>query len=343
MSTVNRRWVLARRPEGKLQDRDFARADAELTDLGPGEVRVRVTHLSFDASQRLWTSVDSYMPAVPLGSVMRAMGVGQVVASNHADFKPGQLIRGLLGWQDYLQDKGEALLGPLTSMPAGITPVQGLGVMGLTSLTAWFGVNEILKPRPGEVALVSGAAGATGSVAGQVLKAAGARVIGIAGGAEKTQWVKDVAKFDECIDYKNEDVSARLAALAPQGVNMVYENVGGEILDAALEHLAKYARVALCGAVSGYDTADFQGLKNYMNLVYKYGRIEGFLMGDYFPRAAEAVEGLAALQAKGQLAFEVDLQEGFDNIPATLRRLYAGDNRGKQLLKIADLPLPTAS
>lgn len=343
MTTMNRRWVLARRPEGRLKDSDFARADVQLPDLGPDEVRVRVTHLSFDPTQRIWISADSYLPAVPIGAVVRASGVGQVVASNRPDLKPGQLVQGAFGWQDYVQSPGMTELGPITPLPPGLTAEQALGVMGLTSVTAWFGVHDILKPQAGEVAVVSGAAGATGSAAGQILKAAGARVIGIAGGPDKTRWVKEVAKFDDCIDYKNEDVSARIGALAPQGVNMVFENVGGGILDASLEHLALRARIALCGGISSYDTGEIQGLKNYMSLVIQRAKMEGFLVLDYFPRLMEAVQGIGALVAQGKLKVEVDVQQGFENIPSTLRRLFDGGNRGKQLLKLADPPLPIAN
>lgn len=341
MTTTNRRWVLARRPSGRLQDSDFKRDDVQLPELGPDEVRVRVTHLSFDPTQRIWISADSYLPAVAIGAVVRASGVGQVVASNRAEFKPGQMVQGAFGWQDYIQSPGGMTeLGPITALPPGLTPEQAMSVMGMTSITAWFGVHDVLKPKAGEVAVVSGAAGATGSAAGQILKAAGARVIGIAGGPEKTRWVKDVAKFDECIDYKSENVEARIGALAPQGVDMVFENVGGEILDASLAHLALRARVALCGGISGYDTGDVQGVKNYMNIVIQRAKVEGFLVLDYFPRVMEAIQGLGGLLAQGKLVVGVDLQQGFDNIPATLRRLFDGKNHGKQLLKIADPPLP---
>jgi len=193
MSNMNRRWVLTRRPEGRLQDSDFSRADEPLPELGEGEVRVRVTHLSFDPTQRIWISGDSYLPAVPIGAVVRAGGVGQVVASNNPGFKPGQMVQGGFGWQDYVQNAGFTEFGPISLMPPGVTPEQALGVAGLTAVTAWFGVHDILKPQAGETALVSGAAGATGSAAGQILKAAGAKVIGIAGGPEKTRWVCEVA------------------------------------------------------------------------------------------------------------------------------------------------------
>lgn len=340
MGVVNRRWILARRPEGKLRDSDFEQSVVELHDLGPGEVRVRVTHLSYDASQRLWASGDSYMPAVPLGTVMRGGGVGQVVESDRPEFRPGQLVSGGFGWQEYYQGDGDLPMRPLTPLPPGVTPEQLMGVMGLTSWTAWFGVNEILKPRPGDVALVSGAAGATGSVAGQLLKLAGARVIGIAGGSEKVRWVREAAGLDDCIDYKSEDLSERLAQLAPDGVNLVYENVGGAILDTAINHTALHARIALCGAVSGYDADAFPGLRNYMELVYRRVTLQGFLMTDYFPRVREAQEGIGALLAAGKLAFQVDMQEGFENIPATLRRLLEGGNQGKQMIRLTQPPLP---
>jgi len=343
VTTLNRRWVLRRRPEGRLQDSDFARSDVELANLGPDEVRVRVTHLSFDPTQRMWISADSYLPAVPIGAVVRAGGVGQVVASNRPDLKPGQLVQGSFGWQDFVQSKGITELGPITPLAAGLSPETALGVMGLTSITAWFGVHDILQPKPGEAAVVSGAAGATGSAAGQILKAAGVRVIGIAGGPEKTRWVKESAKLDDCIDYKNEDVIQRIAQFAPNGVNMVFENVGGAILDASLANLAQRARIALCGGISGYDTGEVQGLKNYMSLVIQRAKLEGFLVLDYFPRMGEAVHGLGALLAQGKLRVEVDMQQGFEHIPATLRRLFEGKNRGKQLLKIADPPLPVTN
>lgn len=336
MTITNRRWVLQKRPSGRLLDSDFRRADEELRDMAPDEVRVRVTHLSFDPTQRIWVSTDDYLPAVSIGEVVRAIGVGQVVASRREDFKPGQLVQGMFGWQDYVQCKGVTDYGRITPLREGMSPEQALGVMGPTSITAWFGVHDVLKPEVGEVAIVSGAAGATGSAAGQILKSAGVRVIGIAGGQDKVRWVKDIAGFDDCIDYKNENVSEKISNLSPQGVNMVFENVGGEILDSALQNLAFGARVALCGGISSYDGREVHGLSNYMNLVSKRAKMEGFLLLDYFPRIGEAMRGLGALVEQGKLVVEIDLQEGFENIPATLRRLFNGENRGKQLLKLAD-------
>lgn len=343
MTEINRRWVLVRRPEGRLKDSDFKRDDQPLPELGPNDVRVRVTHLSFDPTQRIWIQEDSYMPAVPIGAVVRATGIGQVVASNNPNYKPGQLVQGAMGWQDYVQNEGFTEFGPLFPTPQGLTPEQLMGAYGANSITAWFGVHDILFPKEGETALVTGAAGSVGSAAAQILKAAGCKVIGVAGGPVKKQWCVDVAGMDACIDYKNEDVAARIKNLAPDGLDMIFENVGGEILDAGLANLAIGARISLCGAISGYDSdTPESGLKNYMNLVIQRGTMKGFVMLDYIPRMQEGGMAVAALAAQGKLKVEIDMQEGFENIPATLRRLFEGKNIGKQLLKLTDLPLPVA-
>ena len=341
MSTLtNRRWLLAKRPDGPLEQDHFQLDTQELAELGPDEIRVRVCYLSFDPTQRVWIQQESYLPIVEIGDVVRAFGVGQVVASNHADYKVGQLVQGLLGWQDYYQGSPTTVAGPIGVLPKGVSPEMALGMMGMTSITAWFGVHDVLKPKAGEVAVVSGAAGATGSAAGQILKAAGLEVIGIAGGPEKTRWVVETAGFDHCIDYKSEDVKQRIRELAPKGVKRVFENVGGDILDASLANLATGAVIAFCGAISEYDSdKEISGPKNYMNLVVCRARIQGFLVLDYYARANEAIAGLTDLVAKGQLTCELDIQEGFENIPSTLMRLFSGKNFGKQLLRIEAPPL----
>ena len=329
---LNRRWVLARRPDGVLRSSDFERSDIALGEISEGEVRVRVTHLSFAPTQRIWIERDSYLPAVPIGGVVRAFGVGEVTKSNLPEFSVGDVVEGGFGWQDYWQGPATTDLWRITRLPKDMTPEEALGVFGVTSTTAWFGVEDILRPQAGETALVSAAAGATGSAAGQILKAAGVRVIGIAGGPDKARWVTEVAGFDACIDYRHEDVSARIRALAPGGVDMVYENVGGAILDAALENLALHARIAFCGAIAGYDGGEVEGLKRYLNLVVRRATITGFLVQDYKHRNDEAVAALKALLAQGRFINALDVQHGFERIPDTLGRLFAGKNLGKQIL-----------
>jgi NADPH-dependent curcumin reductase len=343
MTEMNRRWVLAARPQGALKDSDFRRDDQPIPQPGEGEFLVRQTHLSFDPTQRGWISMDTYLPAVPIGAVVRAGGVGQVVQSNNPNFKVGQLVQGGFGWQDYFLTKGMTEFMPVAPVFPGISPEHALGVFGTTGLTAYFGLNEIGKPKAGDVVLVSGAAGATGSVVIQLAKAMGCTAIGIAGGKEKCDWVMAEAGADACIDYKSENVGRRIKELAPKGVNVIFENVGGEILEAGLMNLAQRARVVLCGGISSYNAAspdEIRGIRPYMQLTVTRSRMEGFIVLDYAPRFGEGVQALAGLMREGKLKVLDDVQEGFDNIPATLRRLFDGKNFGKQLLKIADPPLP---
>jgi NADPH-dependent curcumin reductase len=343
MAETNRRWLLAARPQGMIKDSDFRLVEEPVPEPGPGEFLVRQTHLSFDPTQRGWIAFDTYLPAVKIGDVVRAGGVGQVVKSNNPAFKVGQMVQGGFGWQDYMVTSGQTEFMPVTPLFPGMSPEQALGVFGITGLTAWFGLTDVGKPVAGETVLVSGAAGATGSVVIQIAKALGCKVIGIAGGPEKCTWVTDVAGADACIDYKSENVAARIKELAPKGVNVVFENVGGEILEAALMNLALRARVVLCGGISGYNEAnpaESVGIRPYMQLTVMRARMEGFIVLDYAPRYGEGVQALAKLIGEGKLKTAEDVQLGFENIPATLQRLFEGKNFGKQLLKICDPPLP---
>ena len=343
MPETNRRWLLASRPHGVIKDSDFDLVEGPIPEPGPGEFLVRVTHLSFDPTQRGWLAADSYLPAVKIGEPVRAGAVGQVIKSNHAGYKVGQLVQGGLGWQEYVVSSGMTEIGPITPLFPGVSPEQALGVFGITGLTAYFGLTDIGQPKAGDTVLVSGAAGATGSVVVQIAKALGCKVIGIAGGAEKCGWVTGVAGADACIDYRAGYVEATIRELAPNGVNVVFENVGGEILEAALMNLALRARVVLCGGISSYnveDMSEMQGIRPYMQLTIMRARMEGFIVIDYMHRFAEGVQALSALMAEGKLTTAEDVQLGFENCPATLRRLFEGDNLGKQLLKLTDRPLP---
>ena len=334
---TTRRWLLKSRPNGPLKDSDFDLVTVPMPDVGEGQFLVRLTHFSFDPTQRGWLGGDTYLPAVPIGGVVRAGGIGEVVASKHPGFEVGDVVQGTFGWQEHALTDGTTETGPVTKLRAGITPEQALGVFGVTGLTAWFGLTEIGQPKAGDTVLVSGAAGATGSVVVQVAKALGCKVIGIAGGAEKCGWVVEQAGADACIDYRAGNVPRQIRENAPKGVNVVFENVGGEILDAALANLALRARVVLCGGISSYnDTAEDRspGLRNYMNLTVMRGRMEGFIILDFAKRYSEGVAELAKLMAAGKLKTAEDVAHGFDNCPATLRRLFEGKNFGKQLLKL---------
>lgn len=280
---------------------------------------------------------ESYLPPVQLGEPMRAGSVGQVVESNHPDFSKGDIVQTTGGWQDFLIASPDTGVMGLSKVPDGVPPEMMMSVLGVTGLTAYWGLLDLGEPKEGETVLVSGAAGATGSIAGQIAKIKGCRVVGIAGGPEKCQWLKDVAGFDDVIDYKNDNVEQRIAETCPNKVDVFFDNVGGDILEAALNHINMRARVVLCGGISAYNATEPQpGPSNIMNLVIMRARMEGFIVIDYMHRAGEAIAEIMQWIQSGQLHYQVDMQEGFDNIPDTLQRLFTGQNIGKQLLKIAD-------
>jgi hypothetical protein len=298
------------------------------------QVLVRTLYLSCDPTQRGWMARDTYLPAVAIGEVMRSFGAGRVVESRHPNYREGQLVQGLLGWQDYALLDGDS--ARLSVVPEGVPIPIAMSVLGITGLTAYFGLLEIGRPEAGETVVVSGAAGATGSVVGQIARLKGCRVVGIAGGPEKCRWLVDEARFDAAIDYRREDVAARLAELCPGGIDVYFDNVGGEILDAALARLAFKGRVVLCGAIADYNRSELgPGPRNYLNLLLQRGRMEGFIILDFLERAGEAVAELGRWVETGEIKVEVDIQEGLENAPRTLRRLFTGANRGKQLLRIA--------
>jgi len=334
--TINRQWLLAARPHGMVGPDNFSYREAPLESLAAGQVLVRNQVFSFDPTQRNWM-VDrpSYLPPVALGEVMRAGTVGEVVESQHPEFSVGDLVQTTGGWQDFaVVAPGQGPMG-LTKLPEGVSPELMLSVLGITGLTAYFGMLELGEPKARETVLVSGAAGATGSVAGQIARIKGCRVVGIAGGSRKCDWLKEQAGFDEVIDYKSEDVAQRIAETCPQKWDVFFDNVGGAILEAALNHLNLYSRTVLCGGIANYNAIDpVPGPNNLMNLVTNRGRMQGFIILDYLPRALEAVEALLGWVGAGELAYEVDVQEGFENIPKTLQRLYTGENFGKQLLRL---------
>jgi NADPH-dependent curcumin reductase CurA len=334
---TNRRWLLAERPKGDIEDQNFRWVEEPAPALdGDGQVLVRTLYLSVDPTQRGWISHDTYLPAVKIGEVVRSVGVGRVVKSRHPDFAPGDVVTGMLGWQDYALFQADGPGAPQKVIP-GVPIPLAMSALGLTGLTAYFGLLDVGRPAAGETVVVSGAAGATGSVVGQIARIKGCRAIGIAGGQDKCEWLVKVARFDAAIDYKSENVAARLRELCPKGIDVYFDNVGGDLLDTALAQLAMRGRVVLCGAIATYcDTELRPGPKHYLNLLIKRGRMEGFIILDYMKRAPEGVMQLFGWVQSGELVDRVDVKEGLENAPATLRRLFSGENQGKQLLKIAD-------
>jgi NADPH-dependent curcumin reductase CurA len=331
----NRQWLLARRPEGPIAAEDFRLVETPAPDPTDGEALVRNLYLSIDPTQRGWMAGDTYLPAVKIGEVMRSFAVGQVVESRHPAFRPGQVVQGLFGWQEYAIARPGTSSSP-TPVPAGLPVETAMSILGLTGITAYFGLLEVGRPRPGETVVVSGAAGATGSAAAQIAKISGCRVIGIAGGAEKCRYLVDDLGLDGAVDYKSENVGKRLRELCPSGVDVFFDNVGGPALDAVLAQLALRGRIVLCGGIAQYnDARPTPGPSNYLALVMKRGRMEGFIVLDFLSRAGEAVAALSGWLREGRLKDRVDVVDGLENAPAALQRLFEGKNRGKQLVKLA--------
>jgi len=319
-----------------VEPSNFELQEAAVPQPDEGEFLVRNLYLSLDPAMRAWmTDVRSYVPPVQVGEVMRGGTVGRIVESRHPGFDQGELVLGAFGWQDYAVSDGGGMM-PVNKVPDGVPPTMPLGVLGLTSLTAYFGLKEIGQPKEGDTVVISGAAGATGSVAGQLAKHWGCRAIGIAGGSEKSEWLTKELGFDEAIDYKSEDVYKRLRELCPKGLDVFFDNVGGEILEAALGNLAMHARVILCGAISNYNAEAPAGPRNSMNLLVRRSRMEGFVVFDYFPRTDEAMAELVPLVTSGKIRYREDVRDGLEAAPIALCDLYTGAHKGKLLVKIAD-------
>jgi NADPH-dependent curcumin reductase len=331
---TNRRWLLARRPSGALSPDDFRLIETDIPEPGDGEILVRNIYLSCDPTQLGWMTRDTYLPPIPIGDVMRAFAGGEVVKSKDPRYQPGQRVYGWFGWQDYAVAKtGRELVSVI---PPEFSIADGASVLGLTGMTAYFGLLEVGRPKAGETVVVSGAAGATGSTVGQIAKILGCRAVGIAGGEEKCRYITQELGFDAAIDYKSENLVTALRRSCPKGIDVFFDNVGGTILEAALTFLALHARVVICGAISTYgDHAPAPGPRNYLNLLTRRARMEGFLALDYFDRVHEAMAALSGWLREGKLKDRVDVVEGFENAPAALARLFEGKNVGKQLVKIA--------
>ena len=340
MTQMNGQWRLARRPEGMVKTSDFEFVEEPVPALADGQLLVRNLYLAFEPAMRGWLDdVPSYIPPVGIGEVMRASTVGQVVASKHPDYPEGMLVSGMLGWQQYfLTDGTPGPFGGLSPVPEGIPPYRVLSLLGGTGLTAYFGMHDIHPVNEGDTVLVSGAAGATGSVAAQIARLRGAgRVVGIAGGPEKCRWLTETARLDAAIDYKNEDVSRRIGETCPDGVDLFFDNVGGDILDAALLRMAERGRITLCGGISGYNEKEPPpGPRNLMQIVIKRLSMRGFILFDHLAGVGQAITDLSQWAASGEIVVEEDIQEGFEHTPETFLRLFQGKNLGKQLLKIAD-------
>lgn len=331
---VNRQWRLAARPSGAIKKSDFEWVEQPAPSLKDGQVLVRNILLSLDPTNRIWMQeTDSYLPAVGIGEVMRGGTIGVVEESRNSAFREGTRVQGLLGWQDYAVSDGTGL----TSLPdnPAIPLTAFFGLFGHIGMTAYFGLLDIGKPQAGETLVVSAAAGATGSLVGQIGKIKGCRVVGIAGTDEKCRWLTDDLGFDAAINYKTESVLDGLKRCCPDGIDIYFDNVGGEILDAALSLLNQKARVVLCGLISQYNaTEPVPGPYNFGNILVKRARIEGFIVIDYMNRAEECMTHLGKWLAEGKIKYRVDVVVGLERAPEALGKLFDGSNIGKLVVQL---------
>ncbi len=336
MSTVNRQILLNAHPVGDLKHSDFKLVEAPMPTPGEGEVLLQTMYLALEPAMKGWMENRAdYVAPLAIGDVMRGYGTARVTESNNDRFPVGSVVSGGLGWQEYLVTDGKSV--PIQVLPEGVDIPASMGVLGVTGLTAYFGLMEIGKPIEGDTVLISGAAGATGSIAAQLAKIAGCRVIGMAGSAEKCDWLTGELGLDAAINYKIEDVAARVRETCKGGINIYYDNVGGEILDIALNNLADYARVVICGGISRYNlTGEIPGPKNYFNLVFRRSRMEGFIVTDFASRFGEASAILLEHLREGRLCHRETITDGFENMPNALMSLFTGDNIGKQLVRVSE-------
>lgn len=337
MTEVNRQWRLISRPVGVVKKSDFEWREEPIPVPNEGEVLVKQIYLSLDPANRIWMNEqDSYMPAVVLGDVMRGMSLGVVVESKHPSFSKGSFVQAMIGWQDYALFPGKVLT-PIPKLPIPLTTY--LGLLGHIGLTAYVGLLDITHPKEGETLVVSAAAGAVGSIVGQIGKIKGCYVVGIAGSDEKCEWLKKELGFDATINYKTENVAERLKALCPKGIDIYFDNVGGEILDAVLGQINKKARISVCGLISGYNAEKPKpGPYYFPNILVKSAKIEGFIVTDYIHRAQEAMNDLGQWFMAGKLKYKVDVVDGLENAPLAINKLFDGSNQGKLVVKVSEEP-----
>jgi hypothetical protein len=337
--TLNRQWRLKRRPNGAVGAGDLEFVSGPAPTPGDGQALVRNIYLSLDPTNRIWMSDrDQYLPPVEIGQVMRGGTLGVVVESRTPDLPVGAIVApGLSGWQDYeIAIPGIARVLP--QIP-GVPITAFMSVLGVTGWTAYFGLLDIGQPKAGETLVVSAAAGAVGSIVGQIGKIKGCRVVGIAGSDAKCRWVVDELGFDACINYKREDVAAALDAHCPNGIDINFENVGGAIMDAVMARMNNFSRMPLCGMISSYnDVGDTPGPKHFERVLMNRIAIRGFIVLDYFHRSTEAIADVSTWLASGQLKYKVHVDHGLENAVTSLARLFSGDHDGKLLVQVGPDP-----
>jgi NADPH-dependent curcumin reductase CurA len=330
---TNRQWRLAARPTGLFKETDFKLTEEPVPDPGEGKVLVRNLYLSLDPTNRGWASMDTYLPAVAIGDVMRGIGIGAVEKSRHAKFQDGDIVQGMLGWQQYALSDGAGL----TVLPKNpnIPLTAYFGLFGHIGLTAYYGLLDVGRPKAGETLVVTAAAGAVGSIAGQIGKIKGCRVVGIAGSDEKCRWITQDLGFDAAVNYKKEPVLESLKKHCPNGIDIDFENVGGEILDNVLALINLKGRIVLCGLISQYNAdRPVPGPYNFANILVRRARVEGFIVLDYLDRGQEAMTELGKWLMEGRIKYRVEVIEGIEQAPRAVNKLFDGSHQGKLIIKL---------
>jgi len=335
MPTTNRQWKLAAHPQGLVTPDILQLSESPIPALEDGQALARVKYFSIDPTMRIWMAdIPQYMPPVQLGEVMRAFGLGEIAESRHPDFKKGDKVMGLTGLQEFalVTAKDPRAFQKLPSVPF-LSDSNFLGTLGINGLTAYFGLLEVGKPQSGETLVVSAAAGATGSIVGQIGKIKGCRVVGIAGSDEKCKWIKDDLGFDAAINYKHSDWKAQLVAATPSGVDINFENVGGEVMQAVLDRMNLHGRVVLCGLISGYTKQD-PALSSFAQILMKRLRVEGFIILDYASKFMEAGQQLGMWKMMGKIKDKQTIVKGFEKAPEAINMLFQGSNIGKLIVEL---------
>lgn len=337
MSEVNHVWRLRKRPIGDITDDVLSYEQEAIPEPADGECLFRLNYLSLDPTNRIWMSdMDQYMPPVALDDPMRGLVCGTVIKSKNALYKEGDIVSGLGVWADYQIGSPETV-NPMPDT-GSVSVMDEFATLGLVGPTAYFGLLDITNPQPGETVVVSTAAGAVGSIVGQIAKIHGCRVVGIAGSDEKCDWIKNDLGFDAAINYKREEVDVALAEACPEGIDIYFDNVGGEILDACLKLMNLKGRISTCGLISQYNaTEPVAGPKNYSAILMQRLKVEGFIILDYADRYPEAIAAISQWMAEGKIKVRNEVVDGLENALETVKKLYSGTNTGKLLIRVEDI------
>ncbi|NRA45103.1 MAG: NADP-dependent oxidoreductase [Oligoflexales bacterium] len=330
---LNKQIVLEKRPVGKIADGDMRFCEQAVEDIPDGAVLIQNQYVSIDPTHRIWmSSMRQYMDPIELGAVIRALGVGKVIGSKDSSLKAGDIVTGELGWQTHSVRNAKELF-PVKMVPEPLSSL--LSVYGLTGVTAYFGLLDIGEPKAGETVLVSGAAGAVGSVVGQIAKIKGCKVVGVCGSDEKCDWLVNEFGFDAAIQYKRQNIPEALKESCPEGIDVYFENVGGAILEHSLMQMNQFSRLVLCGLISNYNlTSAPEGVKNFAQILMQRIKVQGFIASDYLSRWPEAIAELSSWVQQGKIKYKEDIVEGLSQIPAAVNKLFDGTNSGKLMAKV---------